>query len=378
LGKLRPAVVPAPPARLYLVPEAIPAHYGRVPSLDGLRALSILIVMASHFISSQLFPGGFGVLVFFVISGFLITRLLFAELKGGSVGLVVFYVRRILRLYPVILVYTLTVVVMFLITNQKIKWIEPLSALFYFANYLYAYYSTIKASGEMPFGIFWSLSVEEHFYVIFPTLFVMMVGRAAGTVRLAKVMIAVCVLCLGLRFLLAGLKPAWLHSYVFYQTDIRVDTIAYGVLLAVGCEIECGRRFIRGLTAPSVFILACVTILACFVLRTPEFRETLRYSVLGGSVAVVMAAILFSPRYRFAQSILNHPVTCWIGVLSYSLYVWHVLCFDLIDAVVPGMSSAELATVEVLLSFVLASISYYGIERPFMRLRHQFGSRAIA
>ena len=159
---------------LYLTPQEIPARFGNVPSLDGLRALSILIVMASHFVNPHLIPGGFGVLVFFVISGFLITRQLFAELKQANcVSIKNFYLRRVFRLYPVIVVYTLVSVSVYAAGGHKITWSEPLSALFYFANYLYAYYTIPgHTGGSMPFGIFWSLSVEEHFYLFFPLLFV--------------------------------------------------------------------------------------------------------------------------------------------------------------------------------------------------------------
>ena len=86
------------------------AKRGVVPSLNGLRALSIIIVFLSHTVNDRLFPGGFGVRVFFAISGFLITRLMFVEFKTtGTISLPKFYVRRILRLYPVILLFTFVI-----------------------------------------------------------------------------------------------------------------------------------------------------------------------------------------------------------------------------------------------------------------------------
>ena len=140
------------PKQLYLSAEHIPARYGSVPSLNGLRACSVLVVMLSHFVNANLFPGGFGVLVFFSISGFLITRLLFAELKqSDTTNLKNFYARRILRLYPVILVYSGIVLAAYLVIGLPINLVEPLSALFYFANYLYAHYTvTTHQLGTMP------------------------------------------------------------------------------------------------------------------------------------------------------------------------------------------------------------------------------------
>src|SRR4051812_31928291 len=100
-------------ARPLFLPESrMSAQSGHIPNLDGLRAISIMIVMLSHFVNASLFPGGLGVYVFFVISGFLITRLLFGEKKNsGRISLANFYFRRALRLYPVVLVFTGVVLV---------------------------------------------------------------------------------------------------------------------------------------------------------------------------------------------------------------------------------------------------------------------------
>src|SRR5579871_6236686 len=116
------------------------ASFALVPSLDGLRAISVLLVMSSHFLSPRVFPGGLGVLVFFVVSGFLIARLLLAELNSaGSISLGNFYLRRFFRLYPVILVYAIVVITFSALNSRPLDWYEPLSALFYFANYVYAW-----------------------------------------------------------------------------------------------------------------------------------------------------------------------------------------------------------------------------------------------
>jgi peptidoglycan/LPS O-acetylase OafA/YrhL len=345
----------------------------RVPSLDGIRALSILIVMLSHFLASDLFPGGFGVLVFFVVSGFLITRLLFAELKSKqSISLPNFYLRRFFRLYPVILAYTLAVLVLFAATGMRIDWWQPLSALFYFANYFYAHAMAVGSARHlMPFSIFWSLSIEEHFYILFPVLFVVLKGRAGP---LAAAMTAIIAACLFARLALAYARPDLLATHWFYYTELRLDSIAFGVLLASLCESREGRRFVDWMLKPEAVLGAVVTLLVCFAVRNDWFRETLRYSLQGGSVAVLLAAVLFSPRYRLAQTLLNSFAMSWIGVLSYSLYLWHFFADTLVEdfAHVPH---ATQAIIGFALSFALAIPSYFLLERPLASLRHRFGSQ---
>src|SRR4051812_17021290 len=115
---------------LYLSSNRMMASRGHVPSLDGLRALSILLVIAAHFWAPEIVPGGLGVYVFFVISGFLITRLLLTEHKStGRVSVTMFYARRVLRLYPALVVYIAVVILLSIATGRNYNWMEPLSAL---------------------------------------------------------------------------------------------------------------------------------------------------------------------------------------------------------------------------------------------------------
>lgn len=366
-----PLAPPKSSSNLYL--SRLPASFERVPSLDGLRAVSILIVMLSHFVDSHLFPGGFGVLVFFVISGFLITRLMLAEQKNaGRVDLRNFYLRRAFRLYPVVTVYTAVVVLFVVVTARPFDLYEPASALFYFANYLYAWDSMAPHAGlvKMPFTIFWSLSVEEHFYLFFPVLFVFLRGRG-----LVGWMAAICAVCLALRLFFAALHPEWLQSRFFYSTDVRLDSIAFGVLLAALCETHYAGRVIALLAQPAAVAAAIAVILLCMAIRNDWFRETIRYTLLAMAVTVIVAAIVFSPRYAPVQAVLNLSFVRWIGVLSYSLYVWHLLLPFLLRPVAPSLPYSATVLVDFALSLGIAALSYYVIEKPAGALRHRFGSR---
>ena len=356
---------------LYLAPDFMAARQGSIPSLDGLRAISILIVLLAHFVSNKVFPGGVGVYVFFVISGFLITRLMFVEQnKNGSISLPLFYARRILRLYPVIIVFAATVIVLKLLLGLPYDLIEPASALGYFTNYLYSYYYDHGIKPIMPFEVFWSLSIEEHFYILFPITFLLL---RADPVRLFWALIALCAGCLGLRLLVAWLHPEYVHTLVFYlRSQYRLDSIGFGVIMAVACEMDQGRRILCTLAQPASAAIAALVILVCLLVRDPWFRETLRYSFLGAGITVLVSAVLFGPRYRFTHWILNTSPFRWIGRLSYSLYVWHEgVAYFLPVGVLPKWQQAA---IKLATTFAAAIISYYAVERPFLGLRGHFRS----
>ena len=148
-------------------------HHTLIPSLDGLRAISILIVFMAHARLSPYLPGGFGVTIFFFLSGFLITTLFYREAERyGQIDLKAFYLRRALRLSPPLLVtlaitYTLVSLGLFL---GKIDPLAIASQVFYFYNY-YSVFVPDSTEGARGLNVLWSLAVEEHFYLIFPWLF---------------------------------------------------------------------------------------------------------------------------------------------------------------------------------------------------------------
>lgn len=353
---------------LFLSESRMVAQRGTIPSLDGLRAISILLVLAAHFIDDRLFPGGLGVYVFFVISGFLITRLLLAEHKTtGHVSLPSFYFRRVLRLFPVIIVFTLVILGLHLWLGRPIDLLEPASGLAYFANYLYAWMDRNGVATQMPFGIFWSLSVEEHFYILFPVTLIL---AGANPRRLLWLLGGLCLGCLGLRCVMAAIHPEYANSLTFYtESQYRLDSIAFGVILALTCETAAGRRMIQRHAGPGAAIAGAAVLLGTLLVRDPWFRGTLRYSLQGVALAVIIAAVLFSPRLAPVQRILNTAVLVWIGRLSYSIYIWH----EGVASFVPkqGLSHWQITLIDLSATLVVATVSYYGVEQPFLKLRHR-------
>ncbi|WP_082510702.1 acyltransferase family protein [Methylobacterium sp. Leaf104] len=357
----------------YTVPMA--AEGGFIPSLNGMRALSILLVFLSHTVSNKIFPGGFGVRIFFVISGFLITRLLFVELKAyGKIDLAQFYIRRLLRLYPVIVCFTVVVVAASAIWwPSRLHLIEILSGLFYFANYYYSRLSETGQTGEiMPFIIFWSLSVEEHFYIFFPLIFALFRKSLSNLIGFC---LFLCGLCLSLRIFGALSRPELLHTKVFYfETQYQIDAIVYGVLVAVLCELARGRALLRTLCHPAIPLAALALIGLCFAYRDLFFRETVRYSFLSLSIAVLMTNVLFSPGLDLAKRVLNLPILEYVGRLSYSIYLWHYAIVSLIG--LPMLSKWVGVPLIALMTALVSMASYHLIEQPVAALRHRHKSVA--
>jgi peptidoglycan/LPS O-acetylase OafA/YrhL len=321
-----------------------------------MRAISILIVMASHAISEK-FPGGLGVYVFFVISGFLIAHLMFSEVaETGRISLRKFYLRRALRLYPALLAFVGVTTIWCLVIGFPVTKLDVSSALLYFANY----------HRSRPFGIVWSLSVEEHFYFLFPAAMLLLRAKPAAVLAMVA---AVCVGCLTLRVVTAQTHPELLDGYHFYaHTQYRLDSIAYGVLIAAALRIERGRAVLLRLAHPLFTVVALLVVGLCLGVRDPVFRETFRYSLLGLSIAVILVGVLFRPT-KPAKLVLNAWPLVWIGQLSYSLYLWHSFVRFAVEQGLPDLRLEIFAPLIITVSLGVAALSYYGLERPLLGLR---------
>jgi len=360
---------------LHLSRRDMAARPGQVPSLDGLRAVSIALVLLAHLVNARWFPGGFGVLTFFVISGFLITRLLFAEHKAhDTIALVSFYMRRIIRLYPAVLAYTIIVTLVFAFWAPRLAdWPEPISALLYFANYLFAYDNVHHVTVTMPFTHFWSLSIEEQFYIFFPALLLLLRARPASVAALA---VMACAVPLALRLIGAIQHPELLDTEYFYlRTEMRIDSIAFGVLVAALCEMPRGRALLLWLIRPLPMAVAMLALIGCFAWREPLFRETFRYTILASVIAIGMSAVVFSGRYAPVNYLLNAGPVVWIGRLSYSLYVWHLATGLAVKHWLAGAPQLPVAALALAACVAMAALSYYGLEQPLIGLRRRLGSR---
>jgi peptidoglycan/LPS O-acetylase OafA/YrhL len=363
---------PSPPASAY------------IPALDGLRAVAILLVVAAHAGLERLVPGAFGVTLFFFISGYLITRQLLASLaRTGHIGLANFYFRRVLRLAPAGLVYIALSGLAYTAAGGHISAPGWLAAIFYGANFydLWTGYRSTLAGVRHPFNILWSLAVEEHFYALWPiVLGLIWRWRAA-----ALLVLALCVAVLAWRIALfdhctwhfstlcgrVQPNPAWRYNRLYQGTDTRIDSIAWGALLAL---LERSRPAWTIFATRALWPAGLVLLAVGFLAATGDFgHQALRTTLQGAALLLLFPALL--GRESLARRLLCLGPALWIGRLSYSLYLWHWGAFAVADRLAPA-GTWQWLVVGLPLAGLLSVASYRLVEQPMLSLRRRAGSEA--
>lgn len=342
-----------------------------IPSLDGWRAVAILIVLTSHLGLGHIAPGGLGVTIFFFLSGYLITTLLIQEHgRTGSISISNFYIRRALRLMPPLvttlaLIYSLTATG---ITQGNVSLAGFTAQLLYFANYYYLFFD---AGNTTPAGtgIFWSLAVEEHFYLVFPFLFSVLFRRSNGR-TLMYALIAVCAITLAWRCALVGIwdSPA---SRTYYATDTRIDSIVFGCLLALGKNPRLESVTSTSLRMRDYLLIAAAStaLVTTLLVRNPAFRETLRYTVQGIALTpLFFYSMRFDNHWLF--KVLNSKLMQKIGMHSYSIYLIHYIVIENMHAL-KFTGIFNLPMIGAIIGSYAFFVGKY-IDKPCLRWRKEF------
>lgn len=352
-------------------------------SLDGLRGVAVLMVMAHHAPFSFAQGGFLGVDVFFVLSGFLITALLMQERdRTGAVSLRNFYARRALRLLPALLVMLSTVLVMpWLFLPPGISpWPLAASVLLYSANWVSAY-RLVNLDVLTPT---WSLAIEEQFYLLWPPLLTLLL-----TLKIRRRWI-VGLLGLGIvsasviRVVLWDVFGPDVSPRLYYGLDTHMDALLLGCL--VGLLAAWDRLPKHGwlLGATKCATLAAVGVLGFLALASPSpdtaafFKGVELMACL--AVAVLIAGLVTAPP-RVASLVLEHPALVWVGRISYGLYLWHVPVFHGVlnqHRMARLRIPVPLRPLRFLVTFAIATASFYVAEQPMLRLKERFRSRPQA
>jgi len=330
-------------------------------SLDGIRALAVVMVLGFHAAAPGAAGGYLGVDVFFVLSGFLITTLLMDEIQAtGSVQLGRFYLRRCLRLTPPLLLMLAAYLVFAPIAWPQMAFAtdvrDVLISTFYLSDYASAFWALPRYLRHT-----WSLSVECHFYLLWPLVtlfFVRRVSRASFCVLLA----VLYVVFTGWR-VYCDLDGSGGYAHSYYRFDTRLSGLTAGSLLAA--VIPYLKSRVSLLNLDSVAVLALVAITVC----SWRFHVQSNAAMIFGITIVEMAAVALVyvclvPGQSVVRAMLAHPVASYVGKVSYGIYLWHYPIFVYLWGRYPWyvvLFGGGLA------AFTLAVASYHTVERVARR-----------
>lgn len=344
-----------------------------LPTLDGWRAIAIVAVLISHATDQFFAPDGrypnaslygltrngeIGVDIFFGISGFLITMRLLAELDTGDrVHLAAFYTRRFFRIVPPYVVY-LAIATLLAVRPGVGGWgREIASCLLFVRNY--------STTGGWFTSHFWSLAIEEHFYLLWPACLALVARRnpalfafaAASTVGAWRIVDQHAQI----------LSPLLPGVAFYHRTDIRLDALLMGCAAAIVFARQ--RDWFARVMHPALWAALVVGLVFCVVRQPP-----LALTWMSMLVPLLLIGTVSRPTDRIGL-VLEFPVVTWIGRMSYSLYLWQQLF--LIPANEP--QSAWLAPLQVfplniVAVFVCAAASYYSVERPLIKVGHRLAA----
>lgn len=331
--------------------------HGRIPTLDGLRAVAILIVIGSHakFLPWQF--GHMGVMIFFSLSGYLITtRLLHEYRKTGRISLRDFYLRRAFRILPPATIYISVVALLVSLGVVTCSWPAIAGALLFYINY-------IDASGWQV-GHFWSLSVEEHFYLLWPCLLICF-GVLTGWRTAAALAVAMLFWRLGdnhFHIVSQTFNAPYLQESG-YRTDLIADTLLWGCCLAFV------RVRLRAVVS-TVIAVASAILMVWMVIGIPELSPRTNGLVQNMHFlpSILLLAILSCPTAPIGRLLDLAPMR-FIGNISYSLYIWQQLFV--------GGDNKLPIELGVLASFSCAYLSFRFIEKPIIEIGRTIINRDV-
>jgi peptidoglycan/LPS O-acetylase OafA/YrhL len=343
---------------------------GRIPSLDGLRAVAVLLVIFNH-LGVPHAPEGRGVLTFFVLSGFLITWTLLREYdRCGDLSIRDFYIRRGLRIFPAFYVFALLHLAVTLLMQGKLSasaWADYATAFFYVGNYRHA----ISPHLHQYLGHTWALSIEEQFYLLWPWLLSLFQRDLR---RLTHILITIIVAADIYRIVLFfefHVARTWMN----FSFDTRLDHLLVGCLLAVMLKRGVWSQFWEFMTSRIWISLVIFGSMVVSIALDAHYGLAYKYGV-SFVIDPLLTAILLVQVIAFANTWawgwLNWSVTRYVGRISYSMFLYQGVTNYWAVHIFKDRSRFVVVGVALSLALLLGSISYYAIELSFLRLKAKF------
>jgi len=351
-------------------------------TLDGWRALAILLVLIAHasdsleHASSALFAshagdirriGLFGVQIFFGLSGLLITsRLVEEEKRHGRVSLRSFYTRRFFRILPPAFTYLIVIGTLAVLGFVPITFGRWLSSLLCFANYS-------PAETTWYTGHFWSLAVEEHFYFLWPSAFVLIaLFRRRVFVGVGLALAIALWRAIDLKFHVTHSSAA----YFWGRTDVNGDALLWGVVLALVSSEPKWREHLQHMARSRLVRVILPLSLVVLCAYEPHGWKTnlVLLSVKTVVIPLTLLSTMFEANRIFGRILESGPFR-WVGRLSYSLYLWQQLFLAWDEFRIPAFGRMQMLPLNIVAVFICAGLSYYFIERPLISVGHKLAKR---
>ena len=345
----------------------------RIQGLDGLRGVSIILVLFGHGwysldFFSFLTPFQFflsnasqGVLIFFVISGFLITQLLEQEKNNfKKVDLSGFYLRRFFRIIPALLCYLFAISILGFFKIINTSFYDLLTGLFFFQNYKHIF--NFPTNDDYYYvGQLWTLSIEEQFYLFWPFLFVFMGRKVLIWLSLSVILFSPFI-----RILTYYLVPQW-RPYIPIMAHTYFDPIMFGCLAALVKDFPLVTRFIFSKISPLgvLFSITFIFLIQPILVRDfgGPFNLTIGVFISSLLVSFILVYCYFRPDSILVKTLCFKPLV-FVGIISYSLYLLNPLF--LISA---GSYIWQKFPYNFLLTFIFGIVSFFAVEKKFINLR---------
>ncbi|MFW0108064.1 acyltransferase family protein [Rothia sp. P7181] len=361
----------------------------RYAHIDAMRAFAVLLVVFSH-AGLSFVPGGSGVTIFFVISGFIITFLLLREREQtGGFDVNGFYMRRLIKIFPPMLLALIIPTLIYMSLGGKIDIIDFLGQIFFFFNWRYLDSQVTVLPGSV---VTWSLSIEEQFYLVFALIWLFAVKSKHYKKIVAGIASTAIVYSICSRIYLS------LHhatgDRIYFGTGTRVEAIALGTLVAlwfftyrntpavqgrpvVGTRFRNTRRIRDGRTVPlmgrnTIVILAVLLYLVSLLIRDEFFRQTIRYTIQAIAAAMMILWGQVAIREKLGDQLMH--ILRWkglqlLGLASYSIYISHDVLYHFLEPHLGMLPRPVLVLTLVASGLTLGILMYRCIEVPALRYK---------
>ncbi|MFN7733570.1 MAG: acyltransferase family protein [Pirellula sp.] len=342
--------------------------------LDLLRLVAVVLVIARHgdvgvlegWGLSFLHTGGWvGVDLFFVISGFLVSSLLFKEYrKRGRVDIRRFLIRRGFKIYPAFYLFLAVMMLFYMFSNEKMGRSRILVDIFFVQNYFF---------GLIPHA--WSLAVEEHFYLALSVLIALLIAKVPKNplAWIPPIVFAVAIGCLLLRILTYCVHPEYTNRSCQFPTHLRIDSLFFGVLISYGWVFWDLEKRIRTTSSAALLLVGAAALSPAFIFDIEDHRSI---SIVGFTLFYLGSGLFVLAAMRLQKSSSRTlGVLASLGAASYSTYLWHMAVMSIVDELFGGSAEAVYNGLRlpawVVGACVFGWVMNRAIEIPMLKIRNR-------